>query len=518
MEKFSTSRFPVSRWSLGDLSTEIITLIFKTLRDIDARSLAPARLLSRRISAIVTPIQFEFLRLTEDIISPQAEVYHQQGLQYLYAYTRHVEVRNDLDPERIKYVIDRIQRLISIRWRYIRSDFRAGASWLPSDILSPQHANTKLYIEDLPLRDPVSGSPHDAYLRAIPTGALVSLKTARPAPPLVAHLEPLKRLLLACPRLETLHYHDRGQGGRFSFAPGERLPALTELSLRSYDWDHGPAAAREHWDFSRLRRLSLVDVPAGPFLAAVVPAHPGLAARLESLRCEGEDAPGGGGADATRALRGLVAAGSRLRSLRLVCHVRLLAPAAPLLRPHAPALRALSLRDHVGFGDEARPCPTLAARDVAALAADLRALRELELDWDVPACDDPAAFLGALCAFPRLHTLVLHTQTVVRPSLDDDEEEDEGEEVVDRDYEAAVRTLSFLVQGKAASSSDVVPWRSITINVGGWRHAMVRRTSAPWRERNMRGVYAERCFVLERQEGAGAGGEMVMREERAVET
>ncbi|KAI1493215.1 hypothetical protein F5X96DRAFT_689171 [Biscogniauxia mediterranea] len=509
MEKFSTSRFPVSKWSLGDLSTEIIALIFKALRDIDARSLASARLLSRRIGAIVTPIQFEFLRLTEDIISPQAEVYHQQGLQYLYAYTRHVEVRNDLDPERIKYVIDRIQRLISIRWRYVRSDFRAGASWLPSDILGPQHADTKLYIEDLPLRDPVSGSPHDAYLRAIPTGALVSLKTARPAPPLVAHLEPLKRLLLACPRLETLHYHDRGQGGRFAFAPGERLPALTELSLRSYDWDHDPAAARAHWDFSRLRRLSLVDVPAGPFLAAV---SPGLGARLESLRCEGVDDD-----DATPALRRLVAAGDRLRDLRLVCHVRLLEPAAPLLRPHAAVLRALSLRDHVGFGDEARRCPTLAARDVAALAADLRALRELELDWDVPACDDPVAFLEALCAFPRLHTLVLHTQTVVRPLLDDDDEEEDGEEqeVVDRDYEAAVRTLSFLVRGKAAASSDVVvPWRSITINVGGWRHAMVRRTSAPWRERNLRGVYAERCFVLERQEG----GEMVMREERAVET
>ncbi|KAI0600707.1 hypothetical protein F4775DRAFT_582620 [Biscogniauxia sp. FL1348] len=512
MDTFSTSSFPVSKWSLGDLSTEIITIIFKNLRDIDARSLAPARLLSRRISDIITPIQFEYLRLTRDIISPQAEVYHQQGLQYIYAYTRHVEVRNDLDPERIKYVIDRIKRLLSIRWRYILSDFRAGGSWLPSAILSPRHADTKLYIEDLPLRDPVSGSPHDAYLRAIPTDALVSLKTAYPAPPLVAYLEPLKRLLLACRRLETLHYHDRGQGSRFSFAPGERLPALTELSLRSYDWDHGPAAAREHWDFSQLRRLSLVDVPAGPFLAAVLPSNPGLAARLESLRCE--DAPSEA---TTRALHDLVSAGAALRSLRLVCHVQLLAPAAPLLRPHAASLRALSLRDHVGFGDEATACPTLRAHNVAALAAALRALRELELDWDVPACDDPDAFLRALCAFPRLHTLVLHTQTVVRPLLDDDDEDEEDEEsvAVDRDYEAAVRTLSFLVRGKAAASS-VVPWRSITINVGGWRHAMVRRTSAPWRERNLRGVYAERCFVLERQEGAG--GEMVLREERAVET
>ncbi|KAI5921739.1 hypothetical protein F4810DRAFT_702106 [Camillea tinctor] len=508
MERFSTSRIPAPKWSFGDLSTEIIALIFKKLRDIDARSLAPVRLLSTRINAIVTPIQFEYIRLTEDMISPQAEVHHQQGLQYIYVYTRHVEVRNDLDPRRIKHVLDNIERLLSVRWCYVRSNFRTGPFWLPSDILSPRHVNTKLYIEDLPLRDPLSGSPLDVYLRAIPTGALVSLKTAHPAPPLVAHLEPLKRLLLACPRLETLHYHDRGQGRRFTFAPGERLPALTELSLRSYDWDHGPAAAHEHWDFSRLRRLALVDVPAGPFLAAVVPSHPGLAARLEALRCECDDDD-----NATPALRALVAAGSALRELRLVCHMRLLAPADDLLRPHAASLRALSLRDHVGFGDEQKTCPTLRARDVGRLADTLGVLRELELDWDVPVCDDPAGFLGALCAFPRLHTLVLHTQTVVRPLLDDDDDEEEetGEES-DRDYEAAVQTLSFLVRGKSAFA---VPWRCITINVGGWRHAMVRRTSAPWRERNLRGVYAERCFVLERQDD---GGEMVMREERAVDT
>ena len=53
---------------------------------------------------------------------------------------------------------------------------------------------------------------------------------------------------------------------------GARMPALEELALRSYDWDHDARETAARWDFSRLRALRLVDVPAVPFLEAVPPA------------------------------------------------------------------------------------------------------------------------------------------------------------------------------------------------------------------------------------------------------
>ena len=58
--------------------------------------------------------------------------------------------------------------------------------------------------------------------------------------------------------------------------------------------------------------------------------------------------------------------------------------------------------------------------------------------------------------------------------------------------------LASLVRGKRGR-----PWKRITINVGGWKSVMVRRVAGAWRERNRRGVYAERCFVLERDDDDG---------------
>lgn len=413
---------------------------------------------------------------------------------------------------------------------------------MPSDILNAEQTHyhgTKLYVEELPLRD-FEGELRNTYLRAIPMELLVSLKMAHPAPPLVTRLHSLKNLLLSARHLETLHFEDRGQGTQFTFEPHERLPAFRELSLRSYDWRHTPDEVARHWDFSRIVALELTSVPVFNFLSSVpLPLLAGLhtlhcddfSAHLPDLRYE-----------ATRALHLLVGAHCRaLVSLSATVHVAQF-PIDALVR-HARTLRALRLRDHTGFGEEDRRCPALPPSDVALLAAHLRRLRVLELDMDGGSPADRALwerpFLRAVCAFPALHTLTLHVQTVVRPFEDNHYHHhhsnshcychnnhtaaarmlDRGQghhhlhmggggARVDRDYEAALRTMRALVAGKTGA-----PWRSITINVGGWKRVMVRRLSEGWRRQNERGVFAERCFVLER-DGAG---EMAVREEFPVE-
>lgn len=86
------------------------------LRDIDSKSLATCRRASKRINAIITPLKYETLRLTERIIATQAEIYLPHSLQNVYKHTRHVEVHSKLNPEGIQRVLAKIQRLLSVRY------------------------------------------------------------------------------------------------------------------------------------------------------------------------------------------------------------------------------------------------------------------------------------------------------------------------------------------------------------------------------------------------------------------
>ncbi|KAI1771656.1 hypothetical protein F4818DRAFT_198576 [Hypoxylon cercidicola] len=494
----SPVQHPSQIWSLDNLSTELLVLIFKQLRDIDSRTLASARQLSRRLESIIAPIQFDTFHLNERIITPHAETHSPRLCQYLYTYTKHVHVRSDLDPENTARVLDRIQRLSSLRWRYVGFRPHPGSTSRPSCLLSPNHIRAneiKLYVEDLPFVR-FDYDFHDAYLQAFPARNIVSLKMKSPAEPFTTRLESVKHLLLQTHQIETFHYSDRGQGTQFSFEGNERLPAFKDLLLRSYDWNHDTVAFQKHWDFSRLRDLTLIDVPLFNFLSSVPSAE---LRQLRTLHCE----------DFTTHLLdkreevsvGLYMLAKQIHSLHILkvtCHTELF-PVDGILH-HADSLRTLSFRDYVGFDDETRPCPTMRAEDLAQLSTQLVNLHTAELDMDAQICE-PQSFLCALCGFPRLETLVLHTQTVLRIP-DDGVYYRDG---TDADYEAAARIVSALVQGKRGR-----PWLRVTINVGGWKPVMVRRVGTAWREWNRRGVYAERCFVLERDAGDGA---VTLREE-----
>ncbi|KAI0172415.1 hypothetical protein GGR52DRAFT_590918, partial [Hypoxylon sp. FL1284] len=423
-------------------------------------------------------------------------------------------------------VLDKIQRLSSIRyssreplsvwnhhsshccfvrWRYVGFRPHPGFNSTPSYMMSLSHVQAndiKLYVEDMPLMR-FDYDFHDAYMQAFPPSNIVSLKMKSPAAPLTTRLGSVKFLLLQAPRMETFHYSDRGQGTQFSFKGNERLPAFKDLLLRSYDWNHDAAAVRKHWDFSRLRHLSLVDVPLLNFLASV----PADALRdLRTLHCEDLTTHlSDRREEATARLHALVAHIRALHSLRITCHTALF-PVDAILR-HAGSLRALRLRDYVGFDDEARRCPTLRAADLARLAAALARLETAELDLDARV-QEPAPFLAALCAFPRLEELVLHTQTAVR--VPPDGAFPRGKVDEDPDREAAARILALLVSAKQGR-----PWRRVAVTVGGWKPVMVRRVAGAWREWNRRGVYAERCFVLERDAGDGS---VTWREEAAETT
>ncbi|KAL2758365.1 hypothetical protein ACRALDRAFT_2098461 [Sodiomyces alcalophilus JCM 7366] len=493
------------RWSLSDLSPELLALIIEHLRDVDARSVAVARCLCARLEAIATPILFRVLHLNKNIVSPDAESRYPGLFSNIAAHTRHVVIRTYLDPSGINKVLDTARSLLSVRWQYTDADYDHGNRfWLPFDLLDC-HRNDlrriRLHVENLPLCE-FDIQQQDTYVRTIPADLLVTLKMASPAPPLITNLHSLKRLLLLSRRLETFHYEGRGQGTSFKFRPGERLPPFKHLVLRSYDWDHAKDETAAHWDFSNLRSLDLDLVPIFKFLSSVDPAD---LANLRRLHCEDYSAHlrVDNRQQATRGLHLLVKYHIRaLHTLSITCHVRSFPIDAILV--HSSSLRVLRFRDHVGFRDEYYRCPTLSPPDVATLGRHLPYVHTLELDMDTALCE-PVSFLRAVCTFRSLRHLTLHVQTVVNP-LDDIDPD------ADPDHSAVLQMLIFLRRCKEQAAEEwvhgpaqarkgllpVAPWSRITITVGGWRHVMARRFSTAWREQNEKGIYAERCFVAER--------------------
>lgn len=372
-----------------------------------------------------------------------------------------------------------------------------------------QRSKTELHIENLPLQDFTSLETDDTLVRAIPASALVSLKLGHPKPPLTLKIAPLKRLLLQARRLRTLHYEDRGQGTSFKFEGDERMPALEDLILRSYDWDHSRKDVARHWDFSKIRSLQLVHVPSFRFLSSI---DPNDLRDLHTLRVEDSSAHlPDRRRDATRALSDLVSSYiTSLEVLDIVCHLPLFSLDA--IWEHRLTLQVLRLRDHTGFSEEDYACPTIHGRDLDRLARGMPYLHTLELDMDVTQCD-PQELLSAACMFGGLHTLTVHVQTLLRPL-------DAVEAGTDRDFDAAMQMFRFLVNERQSldraqnQGQRYTPWRRITINVGGWRRVMVRRVSSAWRERNEHGIFAERCFVLEKS----SHGQLAVREEIGVES
>ena len=361
--------------------------------------------------------------------------------------------------------------------------------------------NTKLHIENLPLQG-LHPSQSDSYTRAIPGRLLASLSLASPSPALTARTGSLKQLLLQAPGLDSFSYEDRGQGTSFTFASGDRMPAFKNIRLRSYNWGHTSEEVRRHWDFSEVESLELISVPIFNFLKSV-PFDD--FSNLRILRVEDYSAHlRDRRQEATGGLYLLVKNHIRaLEVLDITCHTQIF-PLDALLG-HGSTLQVLRFRDHVGFSEDDRHCPTLWSNDVALLARHLKYVHTLELDLDIGICS-PAEFLTAVCEFPALHTLTLNVQTIIHPT-------DIIPFGVDRDYDAAMQMYNFLIQIKRTSTPEL-SWKHVTINVGGWKPIMVRRLGSEWYEHNANGIYAERCFIMERT----SEGEYMVREEMAMET
>lgn len=355
------------------------------------------------------------------------------------------------------------------------------------DNASSQRNHTHLYVNDLPIPQPESEILPGDYLESIPAYSLKSLQLAAPAPPLTSQLDPLRRLLSRTHQLESLHYRERGQGTAFWFKHGERLPAVKDLLLQSYQWTHSAEEVKEHWQLSNLTSLQLIDVSVFRFLISV---------RLEDLaevkRLVFEDNIAHLDEDhreqATELMGELIHNHIKgLKSLKLTCSM-------PVLRldsilQHSGTLEDLKLRDHTGFEEDGNVCPSIEPEELAVLSKRLQFVTTLELDMDTALCD-PVTFLQAVSGFAKLQDLTLHVQTVLTAYENTQLDEDQ-------DYDAAISTLKLISHRREQLGLPLL--RRLTVNVGGWRPVMIRRISAAWKEKNESGIFAERCFTFKRE-------------------
>ncbi|KAH8907575.1 F-box domain-containing protein [Coniochaeta sp. PMI_546] len=491
---FSTALAQRSWPSLKDLSTELLMIIFEQLLEIDHRAAVNARLVSRRLNDIATPLLYRTTSLNANIACREAEIRYPQALLNIFMYANHLILPSNLDPYWARRILDRTENLRQITWRYVKINQWEKWSFRPCHVLDMEivrQNRLKVNIEDLPL-DVCGGDLQKLYIQSIPPDSLVSLKLGIPTPPLSTQLQALKELLVQAHNLETLHYRDRGQGTHFTFDGTERLPAFKELRLESYDWNHDSREVEDHWDFSQLESLSLVSMPTWPFLSSV--SFPDLA-NLQTLQVEDFSLHHSyRREEATDLLHTLVKDHIRApTTLDLRVHTARFPIDA--ITTHAGSLQVLRLRDHTGFGDENLRCPTMSIDELTCLSRRMTHLHTLEIDMDTHLVSTNL-FLRALCDFPKLRSLTLHVHTLVNPH----DTTTTPPNSPDRDREFAHRIFWFLVH-QAARSSAAGPWRDITVNVGGWQRTMVRRLGEAWKGLNRRGIFAERCFILRRVDG-----------------
>ena len=87
---------------------------------------------------------------------------------------------------------------------------------------------------------------------------------------------PVQNFLVGKENLAVLHLTCTGPGVVIPddvIHPYERMPAVKELVLDGYMWNHSPANAVRFWNWSRITHLELRRVPIIPFLATVTPEH-----------------------------------------------------------------------------------------------------------------------------------------------------------------------------------------------------------------------------------------------------
>lgn len=463
----------------------------------------------QRFNKITTPIIYHTVPLerllderhAKDILSRREEnaFTHTQRL-LVGGGIKHDDIEyGDIKQDDIKRFLTNTKKLQSVKYTY--SPGRGVEPMCPwkqvYDMgIHLREGNARLYIDNFTLTNPIDeawkarGFPPKADI----SKSLVSLRMgSTQVPHSESALQILKKLLLRTPLLETFHYIDsrapRVPGRQFTFEENQRLPPFKDLMLKNYNWKHDAEEVKLHWDFSRIRSLALLMIPVYKFLQSVPFS---ALAQLQHLHAEDYSDPieFRNKPLATEQLYNLIKDHIReLHTLDIACIIPTFSIDALLV--HAKSLKSLAFRDHAESNNPLQHRRVLNAENLTILSRSLNLLETLEIDIDHTTF--PEACLLVLCQFPRLHTLVLHTQTVIRPVSNHRPGQDP-------DLTRAYDCFTILVRQRPGPTK----WQRVVINVGGWRERVVNPRAGRRPRIGHRETYtyygacvSQRFFVLE---------------------
>ncbi|KAH7628415.1 hypothetical protein B0T09DRAFT_161149 [Sordaria sp. MPI-SDFR-AT-0083] len=508
---------------LDNLCTEVLLLIFE---ELPPRDVVTVSRVCQRFNKITTPIIYHTVPLEhllqKDCAKEVLSRRHQNALDYTqrlfigggikhgdiqqgdiqHSDIQHSDIQHsDVEQNDVESFLANSKRLQSVKYTY--SPGRGVEPICPWKQVYDmgvclRECNARLYFDNFTLTNPIDETRKTRGISSRPdiSKSLVSLKMG---PAHVPHsesaLQILKKLLLRTPQLETFHYIDcrapRVPGRQFSFEENQRFPPFKNLMLKNYDWKHDAEEVKRHWDFSRIRSLELLMIPVYKFLESVPFSD---LAQLQHLHAEdySEAIDHENPKRATKKLYALVNGPIKsLQTLKLTCFIDLFHIDALLV--HAKSLTGLVFRDHNVSNNLRQHRPVLSAEKLAILSRSLSSLESLEIDIDHRAF--PEACLLALCQFPRLHTLVLHTQTVIQP-------ESNHRPGQDPDLTRAFDCFTMLVKQRPGPAP--AKWQRVVINVGEWRERDVIPGAGRRRRVGLRETYtyyracvSQRYFVLE---------------------
>ena len=281
-----------------ELPADVILTILEELHQ--RQSISHLRVVSKRFDAIVTPLSYRHVHLTDRIIAPFAlkqELYDPSIVQLQVArdvqnHARHLTVKRNMD---WSLVAKLIRSLVNLRsFTYVnpyRQSSRANrfesswAFWGPEATNVHESANITIGTAlcntwpnvQLHLEGICASIYQPSHYRNFPNSNLISCKFARSQK---YELPIIRELLFERPSLQELHLVD----GRSPWSGWTRptnevqkdsifkhLPALKVLIIDGNDWDHSTWENANLWNWSNITHLELRNVIVDMFLHYVPP-------------------------------------------------------------------------------------------------------------------------------------------------------------------------------------------------------------------------------------------------------
>ncbi|KAL6713103.1 hypothetical protein ACLMJK_009224 [Lecanora helva] len=390
----SPSKKPRGKFRVAQLPNEILALILEQLAGTP--DLARSRLVSKRFEDLAAPILYRQIKFSTTLgvkIAPIAWlVMHRSPLPDNFSSPEYLAYKKA--NHFAKYIF--IDKVGSI-WEPVLSlvptlgslQFVTFSCRIHDRLVEFSNILQRLHSEQPHLRFSIDnfyiaeGSPNDTTspqsMFTWPP-CVVSLKnTAFRPSDFEANIKPL----LGCTGLQKLHL----TGSHYSRAFRERdvpqnvrMPAIQELLLEHYCWDHSAKFVASFWDFSKLTHLELRDVCVVKFLKTVSLEHlRHLRTLVLDPRCQSVEH-----VEVSNLVSTLLHKIDALENLKLRCR---LLQALPAITKHANTLRSLEFRSSHGPSSDAE-LKVLPIMDVELIRDLCQNLVEFTTRVSLKPCDE----------------------------------------------------------------------------------------------------------------------------------